>query len=222
MSGNLERRYRRVLRLLPGWYRRQWEQDMVAAFLDSWLTGDADADEYISKAAGPGWAETASVAGLAVRESAKGNVSHYPWHAHAHSWPPRHPGSWVAAIFMLAVLTCITAYILPQEVNAWAYAVGAEHQDTFNPASYTTACATVGRRGLGQCPLRQVWAEQPVHNIPVIITQTAVGAVHTMGLGSADDRAGECGLAGSGDKKAQSQLCRVEIDEVAVAFGPPT
>jgi hypothetical protein len=67
MSSNLERRYRRVLRLLPGWYRRQWEQDMVAAFLDGWLTGDADADEYISKAAGPGWAETASVVGLAVR-----------------------------------------------------------------------------------------------------------------------------------------------------------
>jgi hypothetical protein len=67
MSSNLEWRYRRVLRLLPGWYRRQWEQDMVAAFLDSWLTGDPDADEYISKAAGPGWAETASVVGLAVR-----------------------------------------------------------------------------------------------------------------------------------------------------------
>jgi hypothetical protein len=67
MSSDLERRYRRVLRLLPGWYRRCWEQDMVAAFLDSWLTGDPEADEYISKAAGPSWAETASVAGLAVR-----------------------------------------------------------------------------------------------------------------------------------------------------------
>ena len=48
MSGDLERRYRRVLRLLPGWYREQWEQDMVAAFLDSWLTGDPEADEYIT------------------------------------------------------------------------------------------------------------------------------------------------------------------------------
>jgi hypothetical protein len=67
MKSNLERRYRRVLRLLPGWYRRQWEQDMVAAFLDGWLTGDPEADEYISKAAGPGCAETASVVGLAVR-----------------------------------------------------------------------------------------------------------------------------------------------------------
>ena len=40
MSSNLERRYRRVLRLLPGWYRERWEDDMAAAFLDSWLTGD--------------------------------------------------------------------------------------------------------------------------------------------------------------------------------------
>src|SRR5436190_11822161 len=28
--------------------------------------------------------------------------------------------------------------------------------------------------------------------------------------------------AGSGDKQAKAKLCRVEIDEVAVAFGPPT
>jgi hypothetical protein len=67
VSGDLERRYRRVLRLLPGWYRKQWEEDMVAAFLDSWLTGDPAADEYITWAAGPGVAEVASVAGLAVR-----------------------------------------------------------------------------------------------------------------------------------------------------------
>jgi len=64
---DLEQRYRRVLRLLPGYYRGKWEQDMVAAFLDSWLTGDPEADEYITKAARPSWAEVASVAGLAVR-----------------------------------------------------------------------------------------------------------------------------------------------------------
>ena len=80
-----------------------------------------------------------------VRVGAKGSVSHYPLYAHAYRYPPRHPGSWVAAIFMLAAMTAITAYILPQEVNAWAYVVGAEHQDTFNPVSYATACASVGR-----------------------------------------------------------------------------
>jgi hypothetical protein len=67
MSSDLERRYRRVLRLLPGWYRRRWERDMIAAFLDSWLTGDPEADEYITRAARPSLAEVASVAGLAVR-----------------------------------------------------------------------------------------------------------------------------------------------------------
>ncbi len=81
MSGNLERRYRRVLRLLPGWYRQRWEEDMVAAFLDSWLTGDPDADAYITRAAGPSWAEVASVAGLAVRLhlGGPGTPSRYAW-----------------------------------------------------------------------------------------------------------------------------------------------
>ena len=81
MSSDLERRYRRVLRLLPGWYRQQWEQDMVAAFLDSWLTGDPEADEYISKVAGPSWAEVASVAVLAVRLhlAGPGTPRRYAW-----------------------------------------------------------------------------------------------------------------------------------------------
>jgi hypothetical protein len=81
MSSELERRYRRVLLLLPRWYRRQWEQDMVAAFLDSWLTGDPGADAYISWAAGPSWAEVASVAALAVRLHLGG-----PGTAGRHAW----------------------------------------------------------------------------------------------------------------------------------------
>jgi hypothetical protein len=81
MSSDLERRYRRVLRLLPGWYREQWEQDMVAAFLDGWLTGDPDADEYISRAAGPSAAEVVSVVGLAVRLhlAGPGTPRRYAW-----------------------------------------------------------------------------------------------------------------------------------------------
>jgi hypothetical protein len=76
-------------------------------------------------------------ADAAVRVKAKGSVSHHPLYAHAYRWPPRHHGSWVAVIFMLAAMTCITAYLLPQEVNAWAYVAGAENQDTFNPVSYS-------------------------------------------------------------------------------------
>jgi hypothetical protein len=81
-----------------------------------------------------------------IRESAKGSVSHYPLYVHAHRYPPRHRGSWVAVFVMLIMMTTITAYILPAEVNSWAYVVGAENQDTFNPVSYSH-CPIVYARG---------------------------------------------------------------------------
>jgi hypothetical protein len=64
---DLEQRYRRVLRLLPGYYRDVWEQDMVAAFLEGSLAGDPDEDEWVLEFSKPPWGEVASVAGLAVR-----------------------------------------------------------------------------------------------------------------------------------------------------------
>ena len=67
MSGDLERKYRRALRLLPGYSRRQWEEDMVAAFLDSRLTGDEEEDDYTFEFGRPAWPEVASVAALAAR-----------------------------------------------------------------------------------------------------------------------------------------------------------
>jgi hypothetical protein len=67
MSGDLESRYRRVLRLLPGYYRQQWEEDMVAAFLDSWLTGDLDTDQCVLEFCKPAWQEVTSVVLLAGR-----------------------------------------------------------------------------------------------------------------------------------------------------------
>jgi hypothetical protein len=85
-------------------------------------------------------------ADAAVRVKAKDGVSHYPLYAHAYRWPPRHPGSWIAIIFMLTAATCITAYILPQEVNAWGYVAGAENQDTFNPVAYSN-CPMLYNRG---------------------------------------------------------------------------
>ena len=80
-------------------------------------------------------------ADAAVRVSAKGSVSHYPLYAHAHRYPPRHRGSWVFAIVMLVAMTGITVFILPAEVNSWAYMVGTENQDTFNPVSYGQVCS---------------------------------------------------------------------------------
>ena len=83
----------------------------------------------------------------AVRASAKGAVSHYPLYAHAYSYPPRHHGSWVFVIVMLVVMTCITLFLLPAQVNSWAYAFAAEHQDTFNPVSYGQSCFHLARGG---------------------------------------------------------------------------
>jgi hypothetical protein len=86
-------------------------------------------------------------ADAAVRVSARGSVSHHPLYAHAYRYPPRHRGSWVFAIVMLVAMTGIAVFILPAEVNSWAYVVGAENQDTFNPVSYSQVChaARLGR-----------------------------------------------------------------------------
>src|SRR6185369_9245812 len=57
----LERRYRRVLRLLPAGYRHRWEEDMVASFMAAYgSTSTADARR-------PRLGEVASVVTLAVR-----------------------------------------------------------------------------------------------------------------------------------------------------------
>jgi hypothetical protein len=69
MNGDLdlEQRYRRVLRLLPGYYRARWEEDMVAAFLDSWRSGNPEDDAWILRFGRPTRPEVASVVGLAAR-----------------------------------------------------------------------------------------------------------------------------------------------------------
>ena len=69
MSGDLdlEQRYRRVLRLLPRYYRDKWEEDMVAAFLDGWMTGDPDEDSVTMEYDRPTREEIVSVIGLAAR-----------------------------------------------------------------------------------------------------------------------------------------------------------
>ena len=86
-------------------------------------------------------------ADVAVRVSAKGSVSHHPLYAHAHRYPPHHHGSWVFVIVMLVAITSLAVFLLPADVNSWAYVAGAENQDTFNPVSYGPACMTMPRRG---------------------------------------------------------------------------
>jgi hypothetical protein len=53
----LERRYRLLLRALPGWYRREYADERVAVFL---------ADEMGREEGWPGWPEVRSIAALAV------------------------------------------------------------------------------------------------------------------------------------------------------------
>jgi hypothetical protein len=67
MSGGLEQRYRRALRILPSYYRQRWEEDMVTAFLESSLTGDPEEDEFIAEYGKPSLPEIASIAALAAR-----------------------------------------------------------------------------------------------------------------------------------------------------------
>ncbi|MEU0881355.1 hypothetical protein ABZ345_22315 [Lentzea sp. NPDC005914] len=58
---NLERRYRRLLKVLPRWYRADREEEMVGIFL-------ADrTDELDLEHSWPGWGETGAVLGLGVR-----------------------------------------------------------------------------------------------------------------------------------------------------------
>lgn len=63
----LEERYRRVLRLLPAWYREVWEEDMVATYLASVDTSDPDDADYAADYGRPSWSEVASVVALAVQ-----------------------------------------------------------------------------------------------------------------------------------------------------------
>ncbi|OLF09981.1 hypothetical protein [Actinophytocola xanthii] len=63
----LERRYRRVLRLLPADYRAVWEEDMVDTFLAGVEPADPEEAEFVADYGRPGAAEVVSVVGLAVR-----------------------------------------------------------------------------------------------------------------------------------------------------------
>jgi hypothetical protein len=66
MSSLLEERYRRALRLLPADFRRGWEDDMVATFMDRAYRSMPDDPEGV-EISSPRWPELVSVARLALR-----------------------------------------------------------------------------------------------------------------------------------------------------------
>lgn len=63
----LERRYRRVLKVLPTPYRQAWEEDMVATFLAGAVPADPEDAAFATDYGRPNRSEVASVFGLAVR-----------------------------------------------------------------------------------------------------------------------------------------------------------
>ncbi|ALG09217.1 hypothetical protein [Kibdelosporangium phytohabitans] len=66
MTSKLERRYRVLLRLLPGWYREKRADEMV----DTFISGRPD--DVDQEHGWPGWAEAGAVAALAVRTRLSG------------------------------------------------------------------------------------------------------------------------------------------------------
>jgi hypothetical protein len=73
MSSLMERRYRRVLRLLPAGYRHRWEEDMVGAFMAGAYASNPHADDVMSGR--PALAERLSVVALVVRVRLSGSYA---------------------------------------------------------------------------------------------------------------------------------------------------
>jgi hypothetical protein len=121
---DLEQRYRRVLRLLPGYYRATWEEDMVAAFLDGWLTGDPDEDSVTMEYDRPTRQEIASVVALAARLYLGG------------AGTPRRYFAWGQAV-RRAVLAVALVHAT-QGLGNLAFLTWRRHQDGWFPALPTS------------------------------------------------------------------------------------
>jgi hypothetical protein len=131
--GRLEERYRGVLRLLPAGYRARWEEEMVAAFLESMERDDPDEAEFLRDYGRPSWSEMGSVAALAVRLRLGG------------AGTPRS-AAWGAAVRLAALIALLaTAAFQPHERPArtrpwlWALPVGAVALTAFLIAGSATA-----------------------------------------------------------------------------------
>lgn len=63
----LERRYRRLLRALPEWYRQAHEDALVSRFMERARTGDTEADDHRATFGRPAASDCAEIAGLATK-----------------------------------------------------------------------------------------------------------------------------------------------------------
>lgn len=112
----LERRYRRVLRLLPAGYRASWEEDMVDTFLLSRPPAPPDDTDYDpdfdAEYGRPGWPEVASVAGLAVRLRLGGTNA--PPRAFAHGEVVRHVALAGLLVHAVAAVVGVVSLLVTQ------------------------------------------------------------------------------------------------------------
>ncbi len=112
MTSLLELRYRWWLRLLPGDYRDRWEEDMVAAFLDSKKTGDPEKDTFIAESGYPDWREEASIVALAIRLRLGGGQA-----------PPRYV-AWGQAVRRAVLIVILARVVIDARAVlfvAWAH-----------------------------------------------------------------------------------------------------
>lgn len=127
MTTLLEQRYRRVLRLLPSYYRAEWEEEMVETYLHDADTdtgddtGDGDGEDAgEGDLARPELAEVASVVALAVRTRLAGDCGA----------PPRYAalGSAVRTFALLSVLLHAAGAITQQALTATSLTGAAQRQ----------------------------------------------------------------------------------------------
>jgi hypothetical protein len=86
----------------------------------------------------------------AVRTAAADQASHHPVHAHPFRDPVHHRASHAFVWLILSIILLVTAASLPDQVNAYAYTVGAGKSVTFMPQSYSTMCSN-NRNGGSKC-----------------------------------------------------------------------
>ncbi|MEU2615958.1 hypothetical protein ABZ570_30965 [Micromonospora sp. NPDC007271] len=189
----LEERYRLVLRLLPAAYRQQWEDDMVAAFLESMDNDDPEDAAYIADHGRPSLAEVASIMSLAVRLRLGGPDAT----ARSHAW-----GQAVRLATLMAMLThavMVTASVavtlwlsgkiawLPAPAPAWALTPsGSTWHTAWNLAGYAWLPAYIalvlGHRRVAQAvallaivpPAVTTAVEQAASDVPLSVTPWAL------------------------------------------------
>lgn len=78
-----------------------------------------------------------------VRAAARPRVEHHPVYAHVHRGP-KHVGSWIAGLLVLAAMTALMVVVLPMEVNGVAYLTGAAPRATFHAVRHERDCGKGG------------------------------------------------------------------------------